>query len=68
MLLWRFFGRLMAVTVAGEYGEAGILRESRIDVRQIAEHEDGAVSRFDPAGMQAIGTEASAQKGGRLLL
>ena len=37
-------------------------------MRQIAEHEDGAVSRFDPAGMQAIGTEASAQKGGRLLL
>ena len=58
----------MAVTVAGEDGEARVFRESMIGMRQIADHEDGAESRFDPAGMQAIGTEASAQKGGRLLL
>jgi len=39
-----------------------------IGLRQIAEHEDGLVSGFDAAGMQAIGTEASVHRIARLLL
>lgn len=58
----------MAVTLAAEDGEAGILREAGIGLRQVAEHENGAVSRFDAAGMQAIGAEASGNGVIRLLL
>jgi hypothetical protein len=54
----------MAITLAGEDGESGILRESGIGLRQIAECEDGAASGFESAGVETIGAEA----GGNLLL
>jgi hypothetical protein len=44
---------------AGQNREPGVLGEAWIGKREIAEDEDGAVSGFDPPGMQAIGTEAS---------
>ena len=56
------------ITVAGEDGEAGILGEARIAEGEVTEDEDGAASRFDAAGMKAIGTKASAQGAMRLLL
>jgi len=59
---------LLFVTVAREHGEAGILWEAGIGEGEFAEKKDGAVSRFDAAGMKAIGTKASAQGAMRLLL
>jgi hypothetical protein len=58
----------MAVTIAREDGEAGILGEALISVGEIAEDEDGAARRFDAAGMKTIGAEAGAQRITRLLL
>ncbi len=49
----------MGVTVAGEDGEAGIFREAGIANGKLAKKEDGAVERFDTAGMKTIVTEAS---------
>lgn len=49
----------MGVTVAGEDGEAGIFREAGIANGKLAKKEDGAVDRFDAAGMKTNVTEAS---------
>ena len=62
-----FASGLLFVTVAGENGEAGILGEAGIAKGEIAQDEDGAVGRFDPARMKTIGTEASIQGVMRLL-
>jgi hypothetical protein len=59
---------LLLITVAGENGEAGILGEARIAEREVTEDEDGAVSRFDAAGMKAIGAEATTRRIASLLL
>ena len=48
----------LLITVAGEDREAGILGEARIADGEVTEDEDGAVSRFDVAGMKAIGAQA----------
>ena len=58
----------LLMTVAGEDGEAGILGEARIAEGEVTEDEDGAVSRFDAAGIETIGAEASARRIRRLLL
>jgi len=58
----------LLVTIAREDREAGILREARIGEGKFAEDEGRAMSRFDVAGMKAIGTEANAQRITRLLL
>ncbi len=58
MLIRRLASGLLLVTVTGEDREAGILGETGISVREIAEDEDGAVVRFDAAGMKTIRTEA----------
>jgi len=47
------------VAIAGEDGKAGILKESGIDLREIAEDEDGAACGFEPAGVEAIGAQPS---------
>jgi hypothetical protein len=56
------------MTVAGEDGQAGILGEARIAEGEVTEDEDGAVSRFDVAGMKAIGAQASTRRIASLLL
>jgi hypothetical protein len=59
---------LRRVSVAGEDREPGILGKAMVCKREIAEDEDGTSSRFDAAGMQAIGAEAGVEGTIRLLL
>ena len=56
------------VTAAGEDREPGILGKAVVCKREIAEDKDGPAGRFDAAGMQAIGAEASRKGVIRLLL
>lgn len=51
-------GPFRRVSIAGEYGEARVPHESRIGVREAAEHERTASRRFDSLCMNAGCTES----------
>jgi len=53
----RTFSGLLLVTVAEEDGEAGVLGETGIGEREIAEKENGIAVRFDVASVDTVRAE-----------